>query len=120
MKNPAMAKKLEGEFINLPTDYGYKILAIGNSVGMNEFTDAIVHNIDGAIKTHGGRSLSTMHVLGVFMATVNLMIRSHIPKPEIISALDLVPQCLKVIIANEGARQEAINFFNGEMEEMRK
>jgi len=120
MKNLAMAKKLEGEFVNIPTDYGNKIMAIGNSVGMYEFADAIVHNINGAIKTHGGRSLSTMHILGVFMATINMMIKSHIPKPEIISAFGLVPQCLTVIIANERARQEAITFFNGEMEELMK
>lgn len=119
MKNPALAKKLEGYVIVLPDDYGHKVLAVTTSSGMREFADAIVYNIEGVRMTSGGKPLNAMHIMAVFIVTIGKMIQSRFPKNEILEALDLVPKYLAVMITDDHIRQEAISFFNGEMENLR-
>jgi len=119
MKNPVLAKKLEGYVIVLPDDYGRKTLAVTTSSGMKEFAYAIVHNIDGVRIAGGGKSLNAMHIMATLVATIGKMIQNRAPKYELLEALDLVPKYLTVMITDDRIRQEAIKFFNGEMEDLR-
>ena len=44
MKNPTLAKKLEACAVNLPSDYGRKILTIDSSPDVRGYADGIEHN----------------------------------------------------------------------------
>ena len=120
MKNPALAKKLEDYIMDLPDDYGRKVIEISNSPRMREFSGAIVDGIDGVKAAGGGKSLNAMHIMGVFVAIIGKMVETNWLHSDILAALDLIPEYLNIIVSDARIRQEAVMFFDGEMGALRR
>lgn len=119
MKNLALAKKLDGYIVDFPTDYAFRVSSVIDSKRMQVLSDSIVGNIEIISKELRGKPINAIQIVGVILATINKMPESGFTKSEVLTALDLVPKYLTVMISNEQVRQEAINFFNGETEELR-
>lgn len=88
MKNPALAKKLEGCTVKLPSDYRGKVLGLDFSPDVRDYADGIVHNMD-AVANVSGKPLSAMHVAGICMTTIMKMMQASYSKTQVLAALHI-------------------------------
>lgn len=109
-----LGKKLEGYTIALPNDYRQRVFAVSNSEDVQEFADAIVHNV-GMFKG----PINAAHITAVISATISKMVQSHYPKSRIVAAIDLVPAYLAALIPNQQVCQEAIAFLKDSLDYIR-
>jgi hypothetical protein len=104
-------KKLEGYRITLPIDYRQRIFDVSASRDLDEFADAIAHNI-GMFKG----PINAAHIAAVFSATISKMVEAHYPKSRIIIAIDLAPNYLDALIVNKQICQETMDFLRDSLD----
>jgi hypothetical protein len=117
MIDPVLAKKLENYLVPLPNDYRGKITELCAAKGLAGLDGPIIDFIDKA-KGMSSKELNAGQIAGIIMTMVMKMIEqgpTKFTKEEIISAIDLGPEILSVIITNEQARRDAATFYWNEM-----
>jgi hypothetical protein len=122
MKNTALFTKLDGYIINFPNAYRDKILAINTPQEMEGFPEVVIKEFekvrDGCESE--GQPFTATAIVMVCVVSIANMVKNHSPRNEMRTALDLFPKYLKVVISDKQARQDAIDFFNEELADLKK
>lgn len=121
MKNLLLARLLEGYTVVLPHDYVAQIFLISKSPEVEAYANGVTHNME-AIRLgveESNRSLNAMHVVSVCATTVMKMIQANYPRTQIFAAFGITTEYLTIMLQDERVRQEAITFFNEEMEDLK-
>jgi hypothetical protein len=117
MKNPALAKKLEGSIVKLPSDYKGKVLGLDISPDVLEYADGVVHNID-EVASASTKPFSAMHVVAICMTTIIKMVKASFSKTQVLAAYEITPEYLAIMIPDELIRHDSIRYFNEEMTDL--